>query len=220
MYLELVDVLRCVAAHEDAPLVAAIVRRSDRDIVDGVLGCPVCQAEYPIERGVAIFGGGTGAAVQPALHPDVESPDEMAVRCAALLALHDPGGIVVLGGVWALAAPELVEMTRALAIVVEPAAGVRLGNGIGAVQTGGILPVAAASMRGIALDERTSTPSLLSSAARALRPGGRLIASVTATVPPGVVEVARDAEHWVAEVQASATPPVQLGRAREPSSGR
>lgn len=220
MYLELVDVLRCLAPHEDAPLVAAIVRRSDRDIVDGVLGCAVCHTEYPIEQGVAIFGEGTGTSGDPTPDPLAEPADELAVRCAAMLGLYDPGGIVVLGGAWALAAADLVEMTRALAIVVEPAASVRLGSGVAALRTAGILPLAEASIRGIALDERTSVPSLVASAARALKPGGRLIASVSSAQPPGVVEVARDDRHWVAEVQAVASPPIQLGRSREVGSRR
>lgn len=220
MYLELVDVLRCTADHEESPLVAAITRRDDRDIVDGVLGCAVCHAEYPIERGIAVFGDGTGAGAGAAGAPDrdAEPPEALAMRCAAMLGLHEPGGIVVLGGTWGGAARELAEMTRVLAMLIEPPPEVPLANGIGAIRTGGSLPLAAVSVRGIALDERTATPSLVASAVPALGAHGRLVAPVAVPMPPGVVELARDDRYWVAEARAVASPPIQLIRSRD--SGR
>jgi hypothetical protein len=215
MLLEVVDALRCTAAHEDAPLVASISRRADRDIVTGLLGCPICFAEYPIENSVAIFGDGPVAAADPPPDPYREPADELAMRCAAMLNLYDPGGIVLLGGAWADAAADLLEMARALVIVVAARETVRLGNGIAAVRTGAMLPFAPGSVRGIALDARTSTPSLVLSAVRALKPGGRLIAPVAAALPPGVTERARDDRHWVGEVGSAVSAPVQLGRIRQ-----
>ncbi len=216
MYLELVDVLRCPVPHEQSPLVAAITKRADRDVIEGVLGCAVCHAEYAIRDGVALFAGTAVSASDEPLHPYAEPIDELAVRCAAMLQLFDPGGVVVLGGRWGMAAAELTELTRTLAIVVDPPGEVRLGNGIAALRVGDVLPLAAGSIRGIALDERTSTPALVASAARSLKPGGRLIAVATASLPAGVVEQARDDRHWVAEVGAAASAPVQLIRTREP----
>lgn len=215
MYLELVDVLRCTADHEESPLVAAITRRSDRDIVEGVLGCAICHAEYAIEHGIAVFGDGPGAAAVALPDHRDELPEELAMRCAAMLGLHEPGGIVVLGGTWGDAARDLVEMSRVLAMLIEPPAEIPLGNGIAAVRTGASLPFAAASLRGIALDERTATPSLVASAVRALGARGRLVAPVAVPMPPGIVELARDHRHWVAEAGAATSPPIQLVRSRE-----
>ncbi|HEY9229313.1 MAG TPA: hypothetical protein VIP11_21880, partial [Gemmatimonadaceae bacterium] len=62
MFIPLVDVLRCPVPHEETWLVASIDRAADRDIVEGMLGCPRCLAEYAIHEGVVLFA------------PDVERP--------------------------------------------------------------------------------------------------------------------------------------------------
>ena len=54
MFVELVDLLRCPRPHEDTWLVAAAEAMSGRHIVRGTLGCPVCEAEYPIRDGVVL----------------------------------------------------------------------------------------------------------------------------------------------------------------------
>ena len=216
MYLELVDALRCPESHADAPLVASISRRADRDIIAGVLGCPICFTEYRIEDGVAIFGTGLGPSSHAVRDPHAEPPEELAVRCAAMLDLYDPGGIVVLGGAWGRAAPELLEMTRTLVVLIEPPPDAWLRNGIAAIRTGAVLPLAPGAVRGVALDTGTSTSSFLSSAVRALKPGGRLIAAAATRIPAGMIERARDDRYWVAELEATASPPIQLARNREP----
>ena len=214
MVLELIDLLRCTTPHEDSPLVASIRTRSDRDIVAGLLGCPVCGAEYPIENGIAVFGD--GLPVEPARVPEPygETDEEAAMRCAAMLALFDPGGMVMLGGAWGRCAPALLEMTRTLILLVEAPKDVRLGGAIGGLRVGAVLPLAAASARGIALDDRTSVAGLVASAARALKPGGRLVASATSPVPAGIVERARDDRHWVGEAEPAPSAPVQLTKGR------
>jgi hypothetical protein len=82
------------------------------------------------------------------------------------------------------------------------------------------LPFAAGSVRAIAIASdlmsgaRIESRALIESAARALRARGRLVGPATAPVPDGVVELARDAEDWVAEKIAVASPPVALRSAR------
>src|SRR5215218_3019294 len=96
MFIELVDALRCPIAHEESWLVAAAARMEYRHIVTGTLGCPVCHAQYPIERGVVDFrrDRGPGTASQA-------TPDERgATRLAALLDLTDGGGFAILLGQW------------------------------------------------------------------------------------------------------------------------
>ena len=216
MYLELIDALRCTEPHEDSPLVASIAQRADRDILSGTLGCPICHREYVIEKGVALFGKGPEAAPPTGAY-DAPAPD-LALRCAALLDLREPGGIVLLGGGWGIAAADLVEMTGVLVILVSPPGGVQVGNEVGALRFDGPLPVAPAALRGMALDEATSTMTVLDSAVRALKPRGRLIAPALVPVPAGLVERARDDLHWMAEVEGAGSSPVPLLRRRDARS--
>jgi uncharacterized protein YbaR (Trm112 family) len=199
MFIELVDLLRCPRDHEDSWLVAAIHERAGRDIVRGVLGCPICTAAYPIENGVAIFGRGIPSAQDHARGAYDESSDDLAMRCAALLDLFEPGGAVILGGTWARAARGLLEIARTGILLVAPQPSVPPGSTLSTIEISDGFPVAAGSIRGIALDERTCSASLLASAVHALKPGGRLVAPVSAKMPPGVIERARDDALWVAE---------------------
>ena len=217
MYLELIDALRCPVPHEESPLIAAISRRADRDIVSGALGCPVCRAEYAIQNGVAIFAEEAVPTSARSAGPE-ESAEETALRCAAMLDLHDPGGIVLLAGAWGLGAAALLEMTRVLVLLVDPPQGLQLGNGLAALRIGDALPLARGAVRGIALDDARSTPALLASAGRALKSGGRLVASARAALPTGLVERARDDRCWVADAAGPASAPVQLSRSRDPAA--
>jgi uncharacterized protein YbaR (Trm112 family) len=218
MFIELVDLLRCPRDHEDSWLVAAIHEKSDRDILGGILGCPICGAEYPIRQGVAIFGdtsSTTGA--EPARTRYDETDDDAAMRCAAMLDLFDPGGAIILGGTWGRAARALLDITPVSILLVDPPAGVAIGNGLSAIRIGDRLPVAPGSLRGIALDERTGVQTLVDAAVRALKPRGRLVAPVSAAVPVEVTERARDDRHWVGEVGATPSQPIPLTRQRAQS---
>ena len=82
MYIPLVDILRCPRPHDETWLVASIVRAEARDIIDGVLGCPICSAEYPIRDGAVDFGGAGAPA------PYIAPGEESAVRIAAALDLE------------------------------------------------------------------------------------------------------------------------------------
>ena len=216
MYVELIDALRCPRPHpsgeRDSWLVAAARRSDGRCIVDGVLGCPVCRAQYPIAGGIADFGDrpveGVAAhetsaeAVIPRASLSAAGmtakEQERALRLAALLHLDTPGGIIAVGGTWDASLDALADLTDVRALVVEPAHRYVPREPFGAVVGKG-LPVADGSLRGVALDEATATPARLDAAVRALRPGGRLVAPTGVALPEGVRELARDAEHWVAE---------------------
>ena len=211
MFIELVDLLRCPNAHGDSWLVAAIYDKVDRDIITGRLGCPICGAEYPIREGVAIFGEGgepAGAGVARTVYD--ETDDDAAMRCAAMLDLFDPGGAIVLGGAWGRAARALIDITPVSVLLVAPPPGVVLGRGLSAIRVSDSLPVAAGALRGVALDEVTARPALVESAARALKPRGRLVAPISAGLPVGMTERARDDRHWVGEVSAAASAPIPL----------
>ena len=63
MFIELTDHLRCPADHDESFLVLLPLDLAGRDVVQGTLGCPVCQREYAIVRQSLIetgFDSGVG----------------------------------------------------------------------------------------------------------------------------------------------------------------
>ena len=209
MFIELIDILRCTRPHEDTWLVAAFHKLVEREVVDGLLSCPVCHARYPIAEGVAYFD--VPARTLP--RSSGMSPgdaDELAVRAAAFLNFAE-GTALVLGGGWGKAAGKLAAL-GARVLVLDSA--VPIEEGVSHVRTAGSFPFAAGSIHGAALDY--GTPSALESAARALKPRGRLVAPAGSDVPAGVTEVARDAEWWIGERgPETVTAPVSLTRTRQ-----
>ena len=202
MFLELVDSLRCVRAHEDSWLVARADEMVERHVVEGELGCPVCLTRYPIHGGVGDF---TLDETTPR-HARGVAADQigaLALRAAALLGLGEAGGIVVLLGEWSAAAHELIAMTEHVTVLaLDYSHELQSGGALSLAYIADTLPLAAASVRGIAVDAAHATPSLLAGAKRALAPGGRLIAPATARIPDALRELARDDEHWVAAASA------------------
>ncbi len=211
MFIALVGSLRCVHEHELSWLVASAYRMEDRDIVSGELGCHICGARYPIENGVADFRELGSEAVAsperppapppPAAAPYGDDPTELALRIAALLELASPGGVVALTGQWsaaaaALASGEVAERVHILAL--DPTAEVQSGNGISIALTARRPPLRPVTVRGIALDTSHSDPFYLTAAAASLRPGARLLAPLSAPLPPGLAELTRDDHFWLA----------------------
>ena len=116
MFLELAEVLDCPDCGASAGLVAFVDRAASRRVIEGRLGCPLCEIEVPIRRGAMRFdlsdaarraatGSGTvrpeAAAPEtvaaPAGSAGVAAPDA-ALRLAALLGVSDRAGMTVLLG--------------------------------------------------------------------------------------------------------------------------
>jgi hypothetical protein len=188
-----------------------------RHIVHGELGCPVCEARYPVRQGIADFSGDAreSADARTPHRPSDGSADEaLALRAAALLGLTEPGGMVVLIGEWSAAASEILEITENVQLLaLDYAPGLESGGALSLARIGDVLPLAAGSARGIALDATHATPSLLAGAALALAPGARLIAPASARLPDSLRELARDTQHWVAAAPAASnvSAPVPIG---------
>jgi len=223
MFLELVDTLRCVRSHEDSWLVARADVLEGRHIVEGELGCPLCEARYAIRQGVADFTADAGRAAdtprvaRSARQRSLESDQALALRAAALLGLTEPGGLVVLAGDWSESAEALLELIDGVQVfALDPGTELRSGGALSLARIADVLPLAASSVRGIAVDAAHATPSLLAGAARALMPNGRLIAPSSAPVPDSLRELARDEEQWVAAAaqpsNVSAPVPIALRR--------
>lgn len=202
MHVELIDRLRCIAGHEDSWLVAAATETVERNIISGVLGCPVCGAEYSVIDGAVWYSRSTEAAVA-----DLFDADDT-VRLAALIGLDERGGLYALQGLEARFTDALGQMASVQLILIDPPGGVRAPAIIRGA--GERVPLAAGSLRGIAVE--SASEALVNAAARALGPRGRLVAPAAAPVPAGITVLARDNRQWVGEAGAVSSPPVPLRR--------
>lgn len=212
MFIELVEWLRCVNEHEKTWLVATADLMEERDIVQGMLGCPVCKAEYPISDGVADFSAASeGSALPPAgekasstgtpvYGSGCGNEAEGAFRLAALLNLDEPGGFVVLCGRWSSLARSLVGLQRGVHVLLfNPATTELSGAGVSIAKAGNEIPLRVGSSRGIAVDSshQHCSRAWLDSAVAALRPGGRLAAPAQIAIPDGTLTLAIDNHLWV-----------------------
>jgi hypothetical protein len=199
VFIEMLDLLRCVNSHEDTWLVASLKAISNRFVLDGTLGCPVCHAQYSIRNGVADFrqAGDLPRAV-PEHFPLSFSRDELAVRMGAFLNATEPGATLVLGGSWAEAAQEVSVMTEARVLALNPGTAVEESETVGLLRVSREIPLASGSALGVALDE-TFPADIVSSAIRIVRPGGRIVGPASLDPPSGLAVLARDERHWVAE---------------------
>ena len=204
MFIELVEVLRCVRQHDESWLVASIGTMRERSILTGALGCPVCGAQYPVADGVVDFSGGSAGARRTT---DGQSDEDLALRAGAFLGLAESAvdSLVVLGGSWARGAAVLTSVTGARAIGVNAAPGVAESPSVGLVLSAERLPLGKASCAGVALDDSFGEGAM-ESAIACLKPGGRIVAPSGMESPQAVNVLARDRNYWVGEKAAEVTP--------------
>ena len=199
MFIELIDLLRCINAHEDTWLVASFTTVSHRFVLEGSLGCPSCSAEYRILDGIADFSAGMELASCEAERAAASHRrEELATRAGAYLSATEPGATVILGGVWAYAAQELSEMAEVRVLALNAAADVEESPTVGLLQVGSAIPVQTGSVLGVALDPWLPA-KIIDSAVKAIRPGGRVVGPVNMTPPPGLAVLAHDDHYWVAQ---------------------
>jgi len=214
VFIELVDSLRCLGAHEDTWLVAAVTRMDGRHIIEGTLGCPICRREFPVRDGIGWFTeAGPSPTVRLTQRPG-PADDDRVTRAAALLGLTDGGGIVCLDPSWAGCADALTELGPAHIVLLNARPSDSSPQEVSGLAVDDRLPFAAGGVRAVALGHGAATAPLLASAAAVLRNRGRLVAPAATSVPDGVHELARDTLDWVAERTAVASPPVPLRSAR------
>lgn len=202
MFIETIDLLRCPKEHEETWLVAAFTRMKGRFVIDGTLGCPVCNASFPIEKGIADFRSVRAQRDEHATMPDDSSE---AMHVAAFLNLLRPGATVVLDGSHAAHAIAVANMTQCRVIALNPSIDVAENELTSTILSDSRIPLATASVDGIA----AASQAIVSDSARALKPAGRLIAPLGTSIPPALSELARDERRVIAEARG---PLVQLSR--------
>ena len=199
MFIELIDLLRCVRPHDETWLVASFNKISNRFVEEGKLGCPSCSAEYWIRGGLADF---SGEVVLPACEEERKAAshrrEELATRAGAYLDATEPGATIVLGGIWAYAAQELSTMAGVRVLALNAPSEVKESETVGLVRVGSEIPFAAGTVAGVALDAWFPA-KIVESAVRVVRPGGRIVGPANMDTPSGLSVLARDEHYWVAQ---------------------
>lgn len=216
MRLELAERLRCPRPHAPTPLIVVAQRTVERELLDGVAGCPVCHLEARFEDGDLRFPAVPDSPVrttEAATRSRADAPiePEQLLRLVALLGLAEPGGAVLLSGGYAAFAEALVRSVDVRALVLaESHAGVEGVSVVRLVEPA--VPFVDATFRAAAIAADTPLPLLLD-ILRSVAPGGRVVGALPLLPPDLVRELARDEREWVGEVQRAAGPVVPLRRA-------
>jgi hypothetical protein len=199
VFIELIDLLRCVRPHNDTWLVASFTNVSHRFVEEAKLGCPSCSAEYWIRGGAADF---SGEVILPECEDERKAAshrrEELATRVGAYLEATEPGATIVLGGLWAYAAQELSELAEARVIALNPPGEVKESEMVGLVRVGSKIPLAAGSVLGVAFDAWFPA-NIVESAVRVVRPGGRIVGPTAIAAPSELSILAHDDKYWVAQ---------------------
>jgi hypothetical protein len=199
VFIELIDLLRCVNPHDETWLVASFNKVSNRFVEEGKLGCPSCSSAYWIRGGLADF---SGEMVLPECEEERAAAghrrEELATRAGAYLDATEPGATIVLGGLWACAAQELSEMAEVRVLALNGPSEVKESETVGLVRVGSEIPLAAGSVLGVALDAWFPA-KIVESAVRVVRPGGRIVGPASFNTPSGLSVLAHDDKYWVAQ---------------------
>ena len=195
----MIDLLRCVNAHEDSWLVASFREVSNRMVMEATLGCPICSAEYEIRNGVVDFTRGESIGDRDDERARVSHRrEELATRAGAYLDATEPGTTIVLGGLWAYAAEDLANMAGTRIIAINAPDEVKESERVGLVRIAGGIPLAVSSVQGVALDAWFRRSSF-GEAVRVTKPAGRIVGPTSIAPPDEVVVLAHDDNYWVAE---------------------
>jgi len=176
MFIELTDHLRCPADHAEAYLVLLPRQMTGRSVIGGMLGCPICLAEYPVQDGILELG-----AAPPVTDYSARADDPSAEVLHTFLGLEGPGGFVVLIGDIAREAEALTGLLPGVAMVaVNPPPSVRPTAVISVVHSP-VLPLKQRSVRGLVLGSpEAADAEWRDRAVGAVLPGLRLVGRETA----------------------------------------
>jgi hypothetical protein len=199
VFIELIDLLRCINVHEDTWLVASFREVIDRIVVEGTLGCPACSAKYEIKKGVVDFTAGESVVDAEAERAHAaHGREQLATRAGAFLDATQPGATIVLAGLWAYAARDLAEIADVRVIALNAPSGVVESERVGLIRVAARIPLAANSVHGVALDGWFSGQAI-GEAIRIVRPAGRVVGPASLPAPDSAVVLAHDDQYWVGE---------------------
>jgi uncharacterized protein YbaR (Trm112 family) len=192
VFIELTDHLRCPAAHDESFLVLLPDEVVSRQVRSGTLGCPVCNATYPIVDGVVRFGpGGVSAPQRPSAPPTVEA-------LAAFLGLGGPGGYVALVGDVAALGRELVGAVPGVHFVGINAPPGSVGAERVSLMEGPSIPVRARQLRGVILGAGYGADEgWLTEGVRVVLPGLRVVGAGPGPERPDLQVLAAADGWWV-----------------------
>ncbi len=193
MFIELSEFLRCPEPHQETFCVVAPEEMAGRMILRGLVGCPICKREYPIERGIVRFGGAAAEAVEGAGAAD---PDAV----WALLGLTGPGGFVVLvGSAVRLAEPLAVLLGGVHLVGVNAPADVAPTAGLSLLAHPSRIPLRHEMARGVVLGTGAAVEPWIGEGVRVLLPGLRLVATAESLSAPNLDQVAVGRGLWVGQ---------------------
>lgn len=195
MFIELTDHLRCPADHDEAFLVLIPATVSGRDVTSGILGCPICNREYPVSAGVAQFGPRPVSTEARRAQGD-STPDAAAVL--SFLSLEGPGGYVTLVGAAAGLAAGLRDLLPGVHLVaVNPDAELVGIAGLSVLRSPR-LPIKSRSQRGVVLGlPEAEDADWRRRAVAAVLPGLRIAGQGTVPDHAGFELLASAAGWWV-----------------------
>jgi len=201
VFLEVTEILRCPRAHDESFVVCVAYAMDGRQVARGVIGCPVCQEEFPITDGVVRFdapaageGAGPGPERQSAAAPLT------AEAAATFLALEGRGGFVLLAGGAARLARDLAALVPGVHLLcVNAPPEVERVPDCSYFSAPDGLPVRTAVVRGVVLGADCAAEPWLAEGVRVLLHGLRFVAEDERASPTGIVELARGAGVVVGE---------------------
>jgi uncharacterized protein YbaR (Trm112 family) len=204
VHIELTEMLRCPEPHEEGFLVMSTGEMRGRMVRSGILGCPHCQREYPIVRGVVRFSGGGAqppvARAAPGPSPRPGAPVD-AQSLQALLELGGPGGYVVLLGAAARNAVGLAGLMGGIHFVgVGGPAELEELPVLSLLACDTMIPLRRSVARAVVIGADRAASRWLGEAERVLLPGRRLVVEDEVATPPvGISRLAAGQGLWVGE---------------------
>lgn len=191
MFIELTDILRCPADHEENVLVLLPDGVSGRQVANGQLGCMDCGKVFPVRNGVVEF--------VPEMAPVERSTLLTGPAMSALLGLGGPGGYVAMvGGAGEGWRSFVADAEGVHVLVVNPPDTVTPAPGVSLARSAR-LPVKSRQLRGVVLGPGfASDAGWIAEALRTLLPGQRLVGEGETPTAPELEVLASAGGVWVA----------------------
>ena len=183
MLLALTEALACPRDHDESYVICVPVETEGGDVRSGLIGCPVCRAEFPIAGGAVHFG--RVKETRP-----VEPLPYDAAALEAFFGLEGRGGYVALVGSAARNAAGLAERLSGVHVVaVNPP--IQLPAAVSQLVCPDRLPLRSHALRAVALGRDAAMAAWQAEAVRVLLPGLRVVIEDDLAEPPGVAVLAR-----------------------------